>query len=221
MAVNEQDLAKPVVAWLEDQHWDVYQEVQVHRGGRIADIVAVRNKLVWIIECKKTFSLAVMEQASYWHVHYRSVAIPQKKQGRNLLAERVAKDYFGLGVLTVSDFRIEETIAAPIKREFHRFAKTVQAALKPEHKTYALAGSKHAGYFTPYKQTMGLIRKYIEQHPGCTLKEIVVYIGRGHYANSQSARGNIRISLLKWESSWCFINMSTKPHTYFLKDQQL
>jgi hypothetical protein len=41
--VTEKQLAKAVVAWLTEQHYPVYQEVQVRRYGAVADLVADVN----------------------------------------------------------------------------------------------------------------------------------------------------------------------------------
>ena len=48
--IKETEIAEIVIDWLEKQHWDVYQEVPVNSG--FADIFAVRNGLVWVIETK-------------------------------------------------------------------------------------------------------------------------------------------------------------------------
>ena len=45
--MKETDLAKPIIFYLEEHGWDVYQEVIIH--GRIADIVATFGKLTWIL----------------------------------------------------------------------------------------------------------------------------------------------------------------------------
>ena len=67
--MKELELAKSVVEWLQDQHWEVYQEVQ--RYSTTADIVAVQGPLVWVVECKTSLSIGVMLQASRWMAHYR------------------------------------------------------------------------------------------------------------------------------------------------------
>ena len=61
---TERELAAPVVEWLSAQHFEVYQEVELH--SRVADIVAVDGKRVWVIECKRTMSLDLLDQANRW-----------------------------------------------------------------------------------------------------------------------------------------------------------
>lgn len=217
--MSEQELAKHVVAWLENEHWDVYQEVQFFTGSGIADIVAVRSNLVWIIECKTTMSLAVMEQAAGWRVHFRSIAIPAAKQADRRTAFAICKDYFQIGVLVLGEYNeIYEKISPPLKREYHRFAKDRMKTLSPEHKVYAQAGAKNGGHFTPYKRTIRAVREYITRNPGCTLKEIIDSVGRGHYAHKQSARSTIRTALIEWESEWCRIDLSASPYKYYIQE---
>ena len=88
-------LAELVVNWLESQKWDVYQEVQIETYGKIADIVAVLGNLVWIIECKKSLSLSVMEQAYRWrrYANFTSVAVQRRKgtEGRVFATKVLSK----------------------------------------------------------------------------------------------------------------------------------
>lgn len=76
---SEQDLAQVVVAWLEEQGWEVYQEVMAWAGGPIADIVARKDGQYWIIEVKRRLNLTVLAQAARWgeHAHMVSVALPR------------------------------------------------------------------------------------------------------------------------------------------------
>src|SRR3989304_1278839 len=74
--LTEVDLAKPVISYLEERGWDVYQEVLIY--GKIADIVATFDKLTWIIECKTSLSLKLLEQIYAWRgrANFLSIAIP-------------------------------------------------------------------------------------------------------------------------------------------------
>lgn len=49
--LSEADVARPVVDYLNSFGWTVYQEVETISG--IADIVAVLDKRLWIVEVKK------------------------------------------------------------------------------------------------------------------------------------------------------------------------
>lgn len=41
---SEIELARPIVPWLQEMHWDVYQEVQCMMYGQVADIVAIQGR---------------------------------------------------------------------------------------------------------------------------------------------------------------------------------
>jgi hypothetical protein len=75
---NEAELATHVISWLREEGWVVHQEVEIPGGYRTADIVAEKDGKIWIIECKNTFTEAVLDQC-YWHMrntHYVSCAVP-------------------------------------------------------------------------------------------------------------------------------------------------
>lgn len=81
--MKETELAKSIILYLEGHGWDVYQEALIQ--GNIADIVATFGKLTWIIECKTSLSLKLLEQASAWggKVNFISIAIPAKTRINN------------------------------------------------------------------------------------------------------------------------------------------
>lgn len=221
--MNEVDLARHVIKWLEEQHWDVYQEVQFRYMSGIADIVAVRASIIWIIETKTALSLAVLEQAHNWRSHLRSIAVPacvSDSHGRGV-AYGIAKDYLKIGVIEVgrrNEF-VKEVVEPPIMRQYHEFASDMRKQLKPIQKTYRAAGSNGGGYWTPYRETMDAVRRFVSSHPNCTLKQIMDDIkGEHHYASSATARSSIRVALSNWESDWCVVHNDGKEFTYSLKD---
>ena len=206
--LKETDLAKHVVAWLEAQHWDVYQEVDVRGFSGIADIVAVRASIVWVIECKSSLTFAVLNQAQRWPVHLRSVAVPACERGSDARAAAVkcAVDYFGVGVIEVRVYRgatldVVEKAAPPLKRCYHKRAKALAAKLLPEHKTAAPAGSiGGGGRWTPWRSTLYDVEKRLREAPnGLTLRELVTNGGKYHYASTASARSGLRAMLENFE----------------------
>ncbi len=221
--ITEAEIAAEVVKWLKGQQWDVYQEVQVLSGSNVADIVAVfNNRIVWVIECKTSFGLKVLEQAYMWQVHYRSIAVPRPKNiyTRPRTAEFVAKNFYKVGIIEIDtrDMDVHVLREPPLMREFHDQTKRMLGALRPEHKTYAAAGTKGSTHWTPYKGTIDKVRNFIKENPGCILKEIMAEItGEHHYKSNQSARGSIRVGLETFED-WCFVDQSTRPYKYFIAD---
>jgi len=215
--IKETDLAAPVVAWLLEQHWNVYQEVEFRRWGGVADIVAERNGIMWIIESKTSYCFAVLEQAMRWPVHYRSVAVPRSRSGRDY---RVARDYYQVGVIEV-DCRFEpkgvyQAIEPKLFVKHRHTVKDYLRQLTELHKTFAVAGSSGGHHLTPYKQTMMTVRDVIERNPGCTIKFLYDTLGSMHYANKVSFHGNV-LSALESIETWCKIDRSGKSVKLYIK----
>jgi len=207
--------------------------VQVYSLSRIADIVAVRGPLVYVIECKTSLSLKVLEQASHWRSHLRSIAVPRRKRRRYQSSDREAAYYIArrcleIGVLEVSKktsflgdetWEVNEVVHPKLKRDYHRTAQYIRQALLPGHKTHVAPGSPSVeGRWTPYKSTIRQVRRFIRANPGCTFREIGDELGKMHYASTVSAIGNIRQALMNWESDWCYVDTSSVPYQCFLRE---
>jgi hypothetical protein len=170
---------------LESQGWEVYQEVEYRSG--VADIVAVKSKRIWVVECKLTFSFASLKQAADWrkYADLVSVAVPHysynQPDGWVYGFHLAGKE--GVGVLTVRPNRwTEYTIATSpgiaFVKEYHPsaehappFADDFLGILKPQHKTFAKAGSPTGRRYTLFKDTAAATEAYVLAHPGCTLHE--------------------------------------------------
>jgi len=213
--MSEKELASKLISWLTEQHWEVYQEVPM---GAIADIVAVRNKIVWIIECKTSMTFTVLEQAQNWHTHYRSVAIPeaQRRSGRQF-ANSIAQS-LGIGVIEIGMY-IKVIEPAPLHREWHKSSMKILKNLREEHKTFCAAGSANDRRFTPYVATITDVKYFIGRHPGCTIKEIMSSLHH-HYSSDQSAKTCLRVALSSWESDWCKIETVGKENRYYIKQSK-
>jgi len=223
--MKETELAEAVIAWLEMDGWDIYQEVQVYSYSGVCDIIATKGFLVWAIECKLNLTWGLIEQVSRWRTHFRSIAVPRAKaktRGR-YTAYRVCNQFFNLGIIEVNryyadKFDVHELKPAPLMREYHELAKNVFSRLRPEHKTHAKAGSTRGNMWTPYKHTMSRVKRFIGDNPGCTLKEIMEHTGEGHYAHMKSARASIKDALFTIEKKWCRVDTETIPWRYYLRD---
>lgn len=196
----EARLAAKLVSWLQAQDWDVYQEVSLGYACQRADIVAVRGHLLWAIETKTSLSFEVIAQARRWrhYAHLGSVCVPESKRrgadsGRDL-ALRVCEAE-GVGVLTVREDSFSDHVEVEVAPRPARNALVdrLRAALHPEQKTAALAGSNRGGYWTPWQRTCREIVGLVNAHPGVALKDLIESI-KHHYTSDASARG----SILKW-----------------------
>lgn len=201
---TEAAFARLVVAWLAGQDFDVYQEVQIARYTRRADIVATRGPLVVVVECKMSLGLALIEQAAFWTQmsHMTYVAVPlnyvpfRSDRGRFGFACKVARR-FGLGVLTC---HAEDPFAEMLVRESERpeFRRRVDAnylreRLAAEHKTFAEAGNANGKFWTPFQATSKAVADYARAHPGVRLKDVVDNV-KTHYSTPATARACI----VKW-----------------------
>lgn len=199
--MKESDIGSTLIEWLRGEGWDCYPEVECAPGR--ADIVAVRDKrIVWVIECKQTMSLALLDQAHRWigYAHYVSVALPKYKRMAHS-ANVFMRDH-GIGLLTVSEYMewnkkqppVEEKIPARFHRDRHGWLqRQILSRLDEDMKRYLPGGTAQQGYSTPWRRTMDAVRLFITEHPGCSTKELIAGITH-HYQSPSSAR----TSLVHW-----------------------
>lgn len=212
--MKETDLARKVIAWLTDQKWDVYQEVQVR--GPIADIVAKQGPVCWVIETKMTLSLSVIGQAHEWlpWANYVSVAVPAGKR-RIGFAAQILKAY-GIGLLRVNQYEYDwssSVIEAEHPAFRRRTGKDVLNALNEAHKTYAEAGNSQGRHWSPFKETCLQIYRYVRVNEGCSLKDVLNNVNH-HYGSTSAARSCIPkwaeagviegIKVIKDQGQWKF-----------------
>lgn len=204
MRVAEVEIGRTVVAWLEADGWDVWQEVGVGTSSGVCDIVAKRGPVVHAVECKVVANLDVLEQASWWvrRAHFVSVAVPLPRKER--LYAKLAKS-IGVGVIWVSDMyrdhgqrglgvlRWEQGPMSRIHRE--RFYAPLSEALTPERKSWpAEAGNNMGHRYTPFRETCDNLLRVVSSEPGITMRTAIERI-RGHHYNDDKAA---RAALSQW-----------------------
>lgn len=192
--MREVELAEWTVNWLANQHWEIYQEVQVFSGGPIADIIAKQNQLIWIVECKLSLSLAVIEQAFRWKrmAHFVSISslYSQKhRKGRNI-AKRFLKQA-GIGLVEFGNATYSIVAISP---QLNRKAQVRHIHLTEKHKTWAKAGNSDGNRWTPFQETCRKVKQIVEENPGIGIKTIIDLLDRHHYASDSTARS----CLLHW-----------------------
>ncbi len=196
---SESEMARPVIDWLETNQWDVYQEVQPDCFGRTADIVARQGRLVWVVECKLTFGLDVIEQAFRWRhdAHFVSIAIPTSRRSSEV-GIRICGQH-GIGVFRVKPEHAIGGMSGYVRNEYapalNRHAKThsIVACLNDKHKTFAAAGNAQGRRWTPFQQTCSEVRRVVKEQPGISMTELVRAI-KTHYSSDVTARACLR----KW-----------------------
>lgn len=184
----EVDVAKPVVRWLLDRKWQVYQEVQVRYGGGIADIVATRGNLLWVVEVKTSRSLKLLEQILDWrrHANLLAVAVPP---GLWTPVWREILEHYGVG-----QFRSSQSADLQIvPHVFRTRSDKLWKALCEEQKTFAEAGNNQGRRFTPFQKTVMSAFNAAKQSPGLPYKEWLALVEH-HYESDKTAR----YTLKKW-----------------------
>ena len=187
---TEEEMATYVIAWLENQDYEVFQEVQMSPKSKRADLVGRRGSTIAIVETKLSFGEKVIEQANRWRheATFTLVAVPVVHH--HALLEYACRE-LGIGILTVSRFEGAWVHMSPQmnRRRGSRLANTLNYG----HKTHGVAGAPHSDYWTPFRATCDRLREYLTKHDGATLKECMGEI-QHHYQTPSTARGAIR----KW-----------------------
>lgn len=206
--VPETEIGAAVVAWLEADGWDVWQEVQPGaHGGAVCDIVARRGPVVHAVECKAVMSIGVLEQAEHWlnRAHFVSVAVPPSK-GRSMY-ERLAV-LAGIGVVWVDQRtmwerheqrtlqQVDRWAQAPMRRTVqHRYARPLAEFLTEQRRHWpATAGNNYSERYTPFRDTCGQLLAVVQATPGITMRAAVAAIKAHHYRTDKAAMG----SLMQW-----------------------
>jgi len=197
---SEAALAAEVGRWLDGYGWELYQEVQVDRRGAVADLVAVRRGVIWVIEAKRSLSLKLLSQTMAWRgrAHYvslASTAASSRPPRHDSIAElcRLA----GIGWIEVAPARggksvmVAERVKAGICRQAG--VEAVRAALDEPQKHFAPAGNANSKRWTPFQKTAEQLRVMAAAEPGLLLSDAVDRCEH-HYKSNQAARG----TLAKW-----------------------
>lgn len=198
--IKEVDVAKSVVLWLKEYNWTVYQEVKIPHFSKVADIIAVQNNIVWVIETKTTLGLKVIAQADCWRfkANYLSVATPSNRDTdiRNLIDDFLL--WRGIGRLNVNHNFINadandvyESSRPKLNRKVN--VKSILDNLTEEHKTYAEAGNNKGSYYSPFKNTCRNVIQEVGINPGILLGDLIKKI-KHHYYTPESAKS----SILEW-----------------------
>jgi hypothetical protein len=184
----ETDLARQAMKVLSDLGFDLYQEVPY--GGR-ADIVGVlAGRTVCVCEVKASLSFDVIAQAKRWHgvAHWVFVAIPWIKlvsDGRRLA--RDICEQLGIGIIEIQEH--SNKIVRYPRLERSARPEGLLKVIKPEHKTFAPAGS-NGKFWSPWRDSVSRLVRAVCTQPGMTLKELIEGVPH-HWGTNASAKGCI------------------------------
>lgn len=189
---SESELAAHVVAWLKDQHWEVYQEVSIGYMDAVMDIVGIKGKIIWNVETKTSLSLSLLGQAIYnrEYCHFVSIAHPRTHQSsrKGKLAARYLMRDYGIGEIEVEPGGFIIDTRPRMHRNCKR--KFVLNSLNDAQKS-SIAGSKGGGYWTPFKETCRKVVEIVKQNEGIYYKEMINKLDH-HYRTDQTANSCLR-----------------------------
>lgn len=199
---NEVQLAQRFIDLIEEEGWDVYQEVS--SAGGLIDIVAIKTisgiELLWAVETKTSLGLPLIAQARKRQVcaDLVSVAVPErawrakKWTEKQLIIDILRHLHLGLVLVWPDEGEFSRTMKVELEPEIsprfnRKYRKSLREWLSPEHKTSASAGTKDGGYWSVFRKTVKALQDYVATQTGPVelkhaLKQIV-----HHYANPYSA----------------------------------
>lgn len=189
--MTEVEVGQAVVSHLSECGYEVYQEVPLTYfdsiGVKRADIVYVHQsipKIVGVVECKSTLSTQLLDQAYKWtsYAHHIWVAAPCSRRGISPVVMMIL-EHLGIGLMVVDDDGIHIRINPKINRK--AYATAIRKSLNDKQKTENVAGMKY-GHWTPFKETCFNLLRFVEKHPGCSLKESIGSIDT-HYRRDATA----------------------------------
>ena len=200
LARSEEDLAEVAASYLVDQGFEVYQEVEFGRGGPRADLVGfcVRTEKLVVVEVKRSICLTLLGQAAAWlpmaHEVWIAIQAPisRHRQADRVFGQEVAK-LLGIGMLHLG-IGYYTVCLKPEERCF--LVSPIAAHLREEQKSYARAGNAKSKFWSPFKQTVETVKKYLAAH-GPTLSADLFKSIEHHYASNVSAVQSFKVWVQK------------------------
>lgn len=201
--VTEAELAAWTKELLRAQGWDLYDEVQPYQGGRIADLVGVRDGRVLVIETKTSLTLESLGQALGWVPYADAVAVVVPHVSAHVWRS-AARDYgkrsaelFGIGVYSVgptkySPMEVKEHVRCA-ELDPGGLRDRILDALRPEHQSdsWARAGTRNGKRVTKFSLTAKALAHAVSVNPGKKVGDYVETLAH-HYASRSSAVSNLR-----------------------------
>lgn len=212
--LKESDMFLPIKKFFEDEGYTIYAEVPFY--GRTADIVAIKNGIITVVETKTSMNIKLLEQVFYWRykAHYVYTAVPQGSGMSSFARDLLKSAGIGIFILDIhssvdSPFcsRVYKLINAKLFRKIGLYYKgelykTIrwEQHIIPE---YALntAGVKCGDIrVSRYKLMMEHAKKLISHYEdGISIDELSNALDT-YYVNPKTGLFN---ALKNFESSWC------------------
>lgn len=209
---TETELAESVVLWLKRDGWEVYKEVKLLKQDIVADIVALKNNNVWIIESKLIYGSKVLEQAFRWKNYSDFVSIAVQQTPENIVLDFFLKEK-GIGrfwVIPSENGNYVHLNQSP-KVNIPHLKNDIILSLREEQKS-SIAGSLAGSVVTPYKITINQIKKFLTIKNSASIDEIVDNINH-HYSSRNVAVQTLKKRLIDIETDFdSFFDSNKKMH---------
>jgi hypothetical protein len=195
---TEKDLGLLVKVWLIAEDWDCFPEAQIRQRGPRADLIAIKDSLLWVIETKLSLNLQVIEQALRWRdlgALYTSIAVlkPKRKYHQKFTWHSNFVDRFfrqeGLGLIfgDLLDNTVIEAIPPRLHRYNYQRSKNIIAQLDPRMKLYIPGSTSKEGFSSPYQRTIENAITFIAAQKTCSINELLTNI-KTHFRVRAKAR---------------------------------
>lgn len=191
---RETQLGELMVAHLESEGWDVYQEVQTLVGK--VDLVAVRGDDVMALELKLNPSLILLDQVVRilpFATHVAAVTVLKRSSSPGL---QWALQQGGIGW---GCFRTgaKGGFVWRLNPERHdNDTQTLKKCLNPGQKVHAKAGTNKGGAWAPWRDTVTAIRAYLEACGGRAPLATVMKSVKHHYKPKNAYSGGKHLAKL-------------------------
>lgn len=210
-AADEAYIGRQVAMILADEGWDVYAEVPLGAWLKdapahgICDLIAVRGALSICVECKKSLSFDLFEQAAEWTRFSPLVAVATFSDVSNRQEFRMGvARHFGFGIIRVlkhGGHSMHPWLLRPrLLRQNLRNVPSIREALSDAMRL-SIAGAAATYRHTPYQSTMNEVRAMLAAVGPLLLRDIFTYLEQtdayGQPRHHYSSRASLCASLIK------------------------
>jgi len=191
MVMSEAELAKHFIEYFSEGY-EIFQEVPAYG---VIDFVAKQGAINIAVEVKKNLNFQVIEQAFFNRSYctYSYIAVPAVKSHH--FGHKICQEY-GIGVLEYRErgFMENRNVFEVVKPKITRPTRLFKLKLE-DYMKQSVAGSQN-NRVTAFGNTVNEMVKYIQRHPGCTLKNCLENIDF-HWSSISAAKSSVR----KWISN--------------------
>jgi hypothetical protein len=189
--VTESEHAEAVRERLHECGWATYAEVSMYSGDMRADIVAVKNGVVIVVETKTSYTLDLLEQAERWKFQVHAVYVSAPTDGSKMFHR--LRQHLGIGLMKTWKYCDTYLSEGRLNRNPHGLKRILPMLC--EERRVQPAGVAMGGYYTPFRGTVDNLRRLLarKKDQTATWKELLMDLDH-HYSSDSVAKS----TLSKW-----------------------